>query len=47
MRDAVSEVAGVEIGLEATDGENEFSRFDFLLDLGMRDGADIDLATVR
>lgn len=49
LRDTVGEVTGVEVGLEATNGDDEFSALDLLFDLGARDGADVDLqnATIR
>lgn len=42
----VCEIAGVEVALETTDGEDQFSRLDFLLDIIMRDGADVDLPDI-
>ena len=42
-RDVVSEVSGVEVGLQATDGEDELGTLDLLPDLGTRDRSDIDL----
>lgn len=40
---AVGEVAGVEVGLEAAEGDDEFCGFDLLLDLRAGDRADVDL----
>ena len=42
-RNVVGEVAGVEVGLEAADGDDEFRTLDLLFDLWARDRADIDL----
>ena len=39
----VGEVAGVEVALEAADGDDEFCFLDLLLDLGAGDGSDVDL----
>lgn len=41
--DAVGKVAGVEVALQATNGEDERCCLDLLLDLRMANGADIDL----
>lgn len=43
--DAVGEVAGVEVGLEAADGDDEFCGFDLLLDLRAGNRSDVDLQT--
>jgi hypothetical protein len=41
--DLIGEVSGVEIGFQCTDREDELCALDFLLDLRMRDTANIDL----
>lgn len=41
--DAVGEVAGVEVGFEAADGDDEFCGLDLFLDLRARNRADVDL----
>ena len=42
-RDVVGEVAGVEVGLETTHGDDELRALNCLLGVGVGDRADVDL----
>ena len=42
-RNTVSEVAGVEVALQRSDGEDQTSTLDLFLNFGMRERTDVDL----